>query len=95
MNKGCTHCFMEASSHAISQERVVGLSFSGAVFTNISHDHLDYHATFDDYISAKKTLFDNLSSSAFALTNIDDKRGRIIPGPKSAGGATGLIFEQY
>ncbi len=78
VNKGCTHCFMEASSHAISQERVVGLSFNGAVFTNISHDHLDYHATFDDYISAKKTLFDNLSSSAFALTNIDDKRGRIM-----------------
>lgn len=78
VDKGCTHCFMEASSHAISQERVTGLNFSGAVFTNISHDHLDYHATFDDYIGAKKILFDNLSSSAFALTNIDDKRGRVM-----------------
>ena len=78
VDRGCTHCFMEASSHAIVQERVAGLNFSGAVFTNISHDHLDYHATFDDYISAKKMLFDNLSSSAFALTNIDDKRGRIM-----------------
>ncbi len=78
VDKGCTHCFMEASSHAISQERVAGLNFSGAVFTNISHDHLDYHATFDDYIGAKKILFDNLSSSAFALTNLDDKRGRVM-----------------
>ena len=78
VDKGCTHCFMEASSHAIVQQRVAGLSFSGAVFTNLSHDHLDYHATFDDYIDAKKMLFDNLSSSAFALTNVDDKRGRVM-----------------
>ena len=78
VDNGCTHCFMEASSHAIVQERVRGLEFSGAVFTNITHDHLDYHATFDDYIAAKKMLFDNLSSDAFALTNIDDKRGKVM-----------------
>ncbi|MEQ9426214.1 MAG: UDP-N-acetylmuramoyl-L-alanyl-D-glutamate--2,6-diaminopimelate ligase [Cyclobacteriaceae bacterium] len=78
VDSGCTHCFMEASSHAIVQHRVTGLDFAGAVFTNISHDHLDYHATFDDYIQAKKTLFDELNSSAFALVNIDDKRGKIM-----------------
>lgn len=78
VDKGCTHCFMEASSHAISQDRVTGLEFTGAVFTNMSHDHLDYHVTFDDYIEAKKMLFDNLSSSAFALVNTDDKRGKVM-----------------
>ncbi|MDA0195191.1 MAG: UDP-N-acetylmuramoyl-L-alanyl-D-glutamate--2,6-diaminopimelate ligase [Bacteroidetes bacterium] len=78
VEKGCTHCFMEASSHAIVQHRVTGLSFSGVVFTNISHDHLDYHSTFDDYIAAKKQIFDSLSSTAFALVNIDDKRGKIM-----------------
>ncbi|MFT7233175.1 MAG: UDP-N-acetylmuramoyl-L-alanyl-D-glutamate--2,6-diaminopimelate ligase [Cyclobacteriaceae bacterium] len=76
--EGCTHCFMEVSSHALVQERVSGIEFAGAVFTNISHDHLDYHETFDAYISAKKRLFDGLNSSAFALVNIDDKRGRIM-----------------
>ena len=75
---GCTHCFMEVSSHALSQDRVKGIHFQGAVFTNISHDHLDYHVTFDDYITAKKILFDELKSHAFALTNIDDKRGRVM-----------------
>ena len=75
---GCTHCFMEVSSHAIDQGRVAGVPFSGAVFTNISHDHLDYHKTFDAYIEEKKKLFDNLSSDAFALVNVDDKRGRIM-----------------
>jgi UDP-N-acetylmuramoyl-L-alanyl-D-glutamate--2,6-diaminopimelate ligase len=74
----CTHCFMEASSHAIIQERVSGLNFSGAVFTNLSHDHLDYHGSFDAYISAKKKLFDDLPKGAFALSNIDDKRGLIM-----------------
>ncbi|MEO1051074.1 MAG: UDP-N-acetylmuramoyl-L-alanyl-D-glutamate--2,6-diaminopimelate ligase [Bacteroidota bacterium] len=78
VKKGCTHCFMEASSHAIVQERVSGLDFSGAVFTNISHDHLDYHKTFEGYINAKKKLFDDLPSSAFALVNIDDRRGRVM-----------------
>ncbi|MEB2780271.1 UDP-N-acetylmuramoyl-L-alanyl-D-glutamate--2,6-diaminopimelate ligase [Algoriphagus sp. C2-6-M1] len=76
--EGCTHCFMEASSHAIVQERVAGLKLAGAVFTNISHDHLDYHGTFDAYIKAKKKLFDELPKDAFALVNGDDKRGAIM-----------------
>lgn len=75
---GCTHAFMEASSHAIHQERTAGLELDGAVFTNITHDHLDYHKTFDSYIDAKKKLFDELPSAAFALVNIDDKRGRVM-----------------
>lgn len=75
---GCTHCFMEASSHAIVQERLAGLKLIGAVFTNISHDHLDYHGTFDEYIKAKKLLFDRLPKDAFALTNADDKRGMVM-----------------
>jgi len=75
---GCQYCFMEASSHAIQQNRVAGLNFAGAVFTNITRDHLDYHKTFENYIEAKKKLFDNLSSDAFALTNIDDKRGLVM-----------------
>lgn len=70
---GCQYCFMEASSHAIHQGRIAGLSFAGALFTNISHDHLDYHKTFDDYILAKKALFDGLRSDAFALVNKDDR----------------------
>ncbi|MFL5729716.1 MAG: UDP-N-acetylmuramoyl-L-alanyl-D-glutamate--2,6-diaminopimelate ligase [Cytophagaceae bacterium] len=76
--EGCTHCFMEASSHAIVQHRVAGLLFTGALFTNITHDHLDYHKTFEEYIKAKKMLFDNLPASAFALVNIDDKRGMVM-----------------
>ena len=72
---GCEYCFMEASSHAIHQNRIGGLQLAGALFTNISHDHLDYHKTFDDYILAKKALFDGLSSNAFALVNKDDKHG--------------------
>ncbi len=75
---GCTHCFMEASSHAIVQHRTTGLQLAGAVFTNITHDHLDYHKTFEEYIKAKKGLFDNLPAAAFALVNVDDKRGRIM-----------------
>lgn len=78
VKEGCTHCFMEVSSHALVQERVSGINFSGAVFSNISHDHLDYHETFDAYIKAKKRLFDDLGSEAFALTNVDDKRGSIM-----------------
>lgn len=78
VDAGCTHCFMEASSHAIHQERMAGLNITGAVFTNITHDHLDYHGTFDNYIKAKKKLFDELPSSAFALVNIDDKRGTVM-----------------
>lgn len=75
---GCTHVFMEASSHAIHQQRIAGLRLRGAVFTNITHDHLDYHLTFDNYIKAKKQLFDQLPASAFALVNQDDKRGLIM-----------------
>jgi UDP-N-acetylmuramoyl-L-alanyl-D-glutamate--2,6-diaminopimelate ligase len=78
VKRGVTHCFMEASSHAIVQERMAGLQLAGAVFTNITHDHLDYHKTFDEYIKAKKKLFDELPSSAFALTNVDDKRGQVM-----------------
>lgn len=72
---GCTHVFMEVSSHAIHQHRVTGLNFTGGVFTNITHDHLDYHKTFEAYIEAKKTFFDKLPTTAFALTNLDDKNG--------------------
>ena len=74
----CTHCFMEVSSHAIDQKRVTGLKFEGAVFTNITHDHLDYHKTFENYIKAKKEYFDSLTSDAFALVNADDKRGMVM-----------------
>jgi UDP-N-acetylmuramoyl-L-alanyl-D-glutamate--2,6-diaminopimelate ligase len=76
--EGCTHCFMEVSSHALVQHRVAGIYFAGAVFSNITHDHLDYHETFDEYIKAKKLLFDGLDKDAFALVNIDDKRGRVM-----------------
>ena len=74
----CTHCFMEVSSHAVDQKRVTGLKFEGAVFTNITHDHLDYHKTFENYIKAKKEYFDGLTSDAFALVNADDKRGMVM-----------------
>lgn len=71
----CEFVFMEVSSHAVVQHRIAGLSFFGGVFSNITHDHLDYHKTFTNYINAKKGFFDSLSSEAFALTNIDDKNG--------------------
>ncbi|RRN77133.1 UDP-N-acetylmuramoyl-L-alanyl-D-glutamate--2,6-diaminopimelate ligase, partial [Pseudoxanthomonas sp. SGD-10] len=75
---GCDYCFMEVSSHAVAQHRIDGLQYSGAVFTNITHDHLDFHLTFDNYIKAKKAFFDGLTSSAFALTNVDDKNGNVM-----------------
>lgn len=78
VNGGCTYCFMEASSHAIDQERTAGIKLTGAVFTNITHDHLDYHGTFDAYIKAKKKLFDELPKDAFALINADDKRAMVM-----------------
>ncbi|HEX2848381.1 MAG TPA: UDP-N-acetylmuramoyl-L-alanyl-D-glutamate--2,6-diaminopimelate ligase [Chitinophagaceae bacterium] len=74
----CTHVFMEVSSHAISQHRVTGLEFDGGIFSNITHDHLDYHKTFDEYIRVKKAFFDGLPSSAFAISNADDKRGAVM-----------------
>ena len=78
VDEGCEYAFMEVSSHAIDQRRIAGLEFAGALFSNITHDHLDYHKTFDEYIKAKKAFFDGLSSTAFAITNIDDKRGNVM-----------------
>ncbi len=78
VNEGCSHCFMEVSSHAVVQNRIAGLSFVGGIFTNITHDHLDFHETFDNYIKAKKGFFDSLPKEAFALVNVDDKRGMVM-----------------
>ena len=78
VKEGCTHVFMECSSHAIHQKRIAGLQFTGALFSNITHDHLDYHKTFDEYIKVKKKYFDDLPSTAFAITNADDKRGMVM-----------------
>jgi UDP-N-acetylmuramoyl-L-alanyl-D-glutamate--2,6-diaminopimelate ligase len=78
VDSGCTHAFMEVSSHAIDQKRIAGLDFDVAIFTNLTHDHLDYHKTFDAYLKAKKTLFDGLYANAFALINTDDKNGRVM-----------------
>lgn len=75
---GCEYCFMEVSSHGIHQKRTEGLHFAGGVFTNLSHDHLDYHPTFAEYRDVKKSFFDNLPKSAFALSNIDDKNGAVM-----------------
>lgn len=78
LEAGCTHVFMEVSSHALHQHRVTGVDFTGAIFSNITHDHLDYHKTFEEYIRVKKSFFDHLSSKAFALSNADDKRGKVM-----------------
>ena len=75
---GCDYCFMECSSHAIVQERTRGLDFAGGIFSNITHDHLDYHKTFAEYIRAKKRFFDTLPAGAFALTNADDRNGAVM-----------------
>jgi UDP-N-acetylmuramoyl-L-alanyl-D-glutamate--2,6-diaminopimelate ligase len=75
---GCEYCFMEVSSHAIHQHRIAGIEFAGGVFTNITHDHLDYHKSFSEYIRAKQRFFDSLPGESFALTNMDDKNGRIM-----------------
>jgi len=78
VNAGCQFAFMEVSSHAVDQERIAGLKFAGAIFTNITHDHLDYHRTFENYIKAKKRFFDELPADSFALVNVDDKRGMVM-----------------
>lgn len=75
---GCEYAFMEVSSHAVDQRRIAGLSFKGGVFTNLTHDHLDYHLTFDNYLAAKKKFFDNLTPEAFALVNNDDRNGSVM-----------------
>lgn len=85
VNAGCTHVFMETSSHALHQHRVTGLEYAGGIFSNITHDHLDYHGSFEEYIRVKKSFFDGLSSSAFALSNADDKRGMVMLQNTAAG----------
>jgi UDP-N-acetylmuramoyl-L-alanyl-D-glutamate--2,6-diaminopimelate ligase len=78
VEKGCSYCFMEVSSHAIVQNRIAGLTFAGGIFSNITHDHLDFHKTFEEYLKAKKRFFDELPSSSFALTNVDDRNGLVM-----------------
>lgn len=78
VEEGCEYCFMEVSSHGVVQKRVAGLSFAGGVFTNLTHDHLDYHKTFAEYIKAKKGFFDALPSNSFALVNADDRNGEVM-----------------
>ena len=78
VNAGCEFCFMEVSSHAVVQQRIAGVHFAGGIFSNITHDHLDYHQTFANYIKAKQEFFEMLPKNAFALTNIDDKNGKVM-----------------
>ena len=78
VDAGCEYAFMEVSSHALAQERVGGLEFAGAIFTNLTRDHMDFHETMDNYLKAKKSLFDNLPRNAFAITNLDDKNGPVM-----------------
>ncbi len=75
---GCEFAFMEVSSHAVAQQRIAGLHFAGGIFTNLTHDHLDFHKTFSEYLKAKKTFFDQLDAQAFAITNTDDKNGWVM-----------------
>jgi len=102
---GCAYCFMEVSSHAIVQERIRGLHFEGGIFTNLTHDHLDYHKTFAAYVQAKKLFFDRLPAEAFALTNADDRNGRVVVqntrartasySLRAAADFTGRVLEQH
>ena len=78
VDKGCGYCFMEVSSHSLVQHRTAGLKFAGAMFSNLTHDHLDYHKTFAEYLKAKKRLFDNLPKESWALVNADDKNGPVM-----------------
>ena len=77
-DQGGTYCFMEVSSHAVAQNRIAGLDFNGGIFTNLTHDHLDYHKTFQEYLQAKKGFFDQLPAEAFALVNTDDRNGKVM-----------------
>jgi UDP-N-acetylmuramoyl-L-alanyl-D-glutamate--2,6-diaminopimelate ligase len=78
VEEGCDFAFMEVSSHSADQKRIAGLKFEGGIFTNLTHDHLDYHKTFDNYLAAKKSFFDSLPKSSFALVNVDDRNGRVM-----------------
>ncbi len=78
IREGCDYAFMEVSSHSADQKRIAGLKFKGGIFTNLTHDHLDYHKTFDNYLAAKKSFFDSLPSEAFALVNADDRNGKVM-----------------
>lgn len=78
VDSGCEYCFMECSSHAIVQRRIYGIQFAGALFTNLTHDHLDYHKTFAEYIKAKKLFFDELTKDSFAIVNADDRNGSVM-----------------
>jgi len=78
VEEGCDYAFMEVSSHSVDQQRIAGLCFAGGIFTNLTHDHLDYHKTFDNYLAAKKRFFDLLPSESFALVNVDDRNGRVM-----------------
>lgn len=78
VDAGCDYCFMEVSSHAVVQKRIAGVEFAGGIFSNITHDHLDFHKTMANYIAAKKGFFDGLPKTAWALTNIDDKNGKVM-----------------
>ena len=78
VSEGCDFAFMEVSSHAVDQQRIAGLKFTGGIFTNLTHDHLDYHGTFANYLIAKKKFFDSLGDDAFALVNIDDRNGQVM-----------------
>ncbi len=105
VDAGCAYCFMEVSSHAVVQQRIRALRFAGGLFTNITHDHLDYHKTFAAYIAAKKRFFDELPAGAFALTNADDRNGRVMVqntraavsaySLRSAADFTGRVLEQH
>jgi UDP-N-acetylmuramoyl-L-alanyl-D-glutamate--2,6-diaminopimelate ligase len=78
VSEGCDYAFMEVSSHSADQKRIAGLKFDGGIFTNLTHDHLDYHKTFDNYLAAKKSFFDSLPQDSFALVNVDDRNGRVM-----------------
>jgi UDP-N-acetylmuramoyl-L-alanyl-D-glutamate--2,6-diaminopimelate ligase len=78
VNEGCDYAFMEVSSHSADQKRIAGLEFAGGIFTNLTHDHLDYHKTFDKYLAAKKSFFDSLGCKSFALVNVDDRNGQVM-----------------